>query len=324
MRSTLVIAAVLAAFAIVLPAMAASDLDRHDCDSDDPARMIRGCTRVIEDAGETAKDRGLALYKRGFAHFAKGEIDLAIADFDRAIGLDPNNGPLFNERALAYKAKGDLDRAMADFNEGIRLAPGNAAIHFNRANAFVEKGDLEQAVADYDDAIKLGPKDIIGVTKDETITRLANDRILADYFGARATTKFVLGRFDDAASDYARFVPLHPNDIYAMLWLYLARARAGQPNGAAELQSNASTLKPADWPFPVVELFLGRRTAAATLAAASKPDDRCEAQYYVGAWYLLHDDKSAALPALKAAASTCPKDFNEYRLAQAELKRLGQ
>ena len=69
----------------------------------------------------------------------------------------------------------------------------------------------------------------------------------------------------------------------------------------------------------MVELFLGRRTATATLAAASKPDERCEAQYYIGEWYLLHDDKTAAPPALEAAADTCPKNFDEYQLAQAEL-----
>jgi hypothetical protein len=78
------------------------------------------------------------------------------------------------------------------------------------------------------------------------------------------------------------------------------------------LQSNASALKQSDWPFPAVELFLGRRTATATLAAATKPDERCEAQYYIGEWYLLHDDKTCAPPALEAAAGPCPKNFDEY------------
>jgi hypothetical protein len=109
-----------------------------------------------------------------------------------------------------------------------------------------------------------------------------------------------------------------------VLRLYLARARSGQQIGAAELQSNASALKQTDWPFPVVELFLGRRTAAATLAAATKPDQRCEAQYYIGEWSLLRDDRTAALSALQAAADTCPKDFDEYLLAQSELKHLGR
>jgi lipoprotein NlpI len=114
------------------------------------------------------------------------------------------------------------------------------------------------------------------------------------------------------ASDYARFIQFHPDEPYVVLRLYLARARSGLQTGATELQSNASALKQSDWPFPVVELFLGRRTATATLAAATKPDERCEAQYYIGEWYLLHDDKTCAPPALEAAADTCPKNFDEY------------
>ena len=119
------------------------------------------------------------------------------------------------------------------------------------------------------------------------------------------------------ASDYARFIQFHPDEPYMVL-------RPGLQTGATELQSNASALTQSDWPFPVVELFLGRRTATATLAAATKPDERCEAQYYIGEWYLLHDDKTAAPPALEAAADTCPKNFDEYQLVQAELRHLGR
>jgi len=71
-------------------------------------------------------------------------------------------------------------------------------------------------------------------------------------------------------------------------------------------------------------LFLGRRTPEATLAAPVKPDDRCEAQFYIGEWQLLRADRPAAVQSLKTAASTCPKDFVEATDAQAELKRLGQ
>jgi lipoprotein NlpI len=83
-------------------------------------------------------------------------------------------------------------------------------------------------------------------------------------------------------------------------------------------------LKPSDWPYAVVELFLGQRTAEATLAAPGKPDERCEAQFYIGEWQLLRADRPAAIESLRTAASTCPKDFVEFMDAQAELKRLGQ
>ena len=71
-------------------------------------------------------------------------------------------------------------------------------------------------------------------------------------------------------------------------------------------------------------MYLGQRTPEATLAAPTKPDDRCEAQFYVGEWQLLQADRPAAIESLRTAANTCPKDFVEATDAQAELKRLGQ
>jgi hypothetical protein len=51
----------------------------------------------------------------------------------------------------------------------------------------------------------------------------------------------------------------------------------------------------------------------------AKPEERCEEQFYPGEWYLLHRDQTES--ALRTAADTCPKTFNEYKVAVAELKR---
>jgi lipoprotein NlpI len=74
----------------------------------------------------------------------------------------------------------------------------------------------------------------------------------------------------------------------------------------------------------VVQLFLGRKTPDQALAAAGKPNELCEAQFYVGAWHALRGERAAASAPLKAAVDSCPKWFAEYHGAQAELKRLGQ
>jgi hypothetical protein len=64
------------------------------------------------------------------------------------------------------------------------------------------------------------------------------------------------------------------------------------PPTAAQ-KPNSQTPGP-DWPYPVVELFLGHLTLDATLAAATKPDQRCEGQFYVGEWHLSRGDLQAA------------------------------
>ena len=107
-----------------------------------------------------------------------------------------------------------------------------------------------------------------------------------------------------------------------MLWLYIARARANE-DGAAELSALAVKLKTKEWPYPMTELFLSKQSPEATLQAAGTPDNRCEAQFYIGEWRVTRGEREAAVDLLKAAAESCPKTFIEYEGAVAELKRLG-
>ena len=92
--------------------------------------------------------------------------------------------------------------------------------------------------------------------------------------------------------------------------------------GEAELEANTGRLKSKEWPYAVVELYVGKRSPSATLDAAIKPDDRCEAQFYIGEWHVLKGNVDEAQTALKAAVETCPRTFIEYTSAVAELKRL--
>ena len=108
-----------------------------------------------------------------------------------------------------------------------------------------------------------------------------------------------------------------------MLWRYLARTRTGD-SSAKELTANAARLKNKDWPYPVVEFYLGQRSAVEMSSAATKPEERCEAQFYLGEWHLLRGNRTQAVESLRTAVNTCPKTFYEYDGALAELKRLNQ
>jgi hypothetical protein len=89
-----------------------------------------------------------------------------------------------------------------------------------------------------------------------------------------------------------------------------------------DIYAASAGLKPVECPFPVIELFLDRRTSADMVAAAIKPTEQSEAQYYLGQWHLLRDDRAASIEALRKAVETCPKNFIEFAGAVAELKRL--
>ena len=157
-----------------------------------------------------------------------------------------------------------------------------------RGHAYLNKGEYGPAIADYSEAIRLDPKD-------------------ASTLETRGIANYNSGNYGAAASDLDQSAQKTPKNAYPALWLYLARSRSGSDNAGEELAINSATLKQSDWPFPVVELFLGRRTSEATLAASEKPDERCEAQFYIGEWHLLHADHSAAREPLQAAANTCSR-----------------
>lgn len=93
----------------------------------------------------------------GYAHYDKGEFDLAIADYDRAIALQPDGADAFLHRSIAYTGKGDYARALVDCQQAIKLSQTSEATEGNNScgNAHFRMGDFASAVADYDKALKL-------------------------------------------------------------------------------------------------------------------------------------------------------------------------
>ena len=136
----------------------------------------------------------------------------------------------------------------------------------------------------------------------------------------RGYAHFYRGDFADAAADLSRVAASTPYP-YPGLIGFLAASRAGQ--AAPDLEATVQRMKGRDWPYAVFELFLGQRDPAATLAAAGKPAERCEAQFYVGEWQLIKGDRAAARQHFAEAVGICPKSFIEYNAAQGELRRLG-
>src|SRR4051794_36781419 len=63
----------------------------------------------------------------------------------------------YQNRGLERQGANDLDGAIADYDKAIQLDPGLIEAYDNRANAKMAKGDREGAFADYTKAIQLSP-----------------------------------------------------------------------------------------------------------------------------------------------------------------------
>ena len=244
---------------------------------------------------------------RGMAWQTKGDLDRAIADYDQTIRIDPKDTRTYTVRGVAWAGKGDLDRAIADYDQAIRLDPKNAAVYDNRGIAWAAKGDPERAIADYDQAIRLAPKN-------------------ASWYFHRGLSNLYAGALPTALADLNQASELNPKHPYAALWLDIVNKRSNLPSRLAEAAKQINTTL---WPAPVIRLYLGELTPEGLLAAADNPNPRakqarlCEANFYTGELALQQGRADEAKRLFALAAADCPKDFDAYASATAELKVLG-
>src|SRR6185503_8670335 len=118
---------------------------------------IAACTSVISSGKESAS-LAIAHFNRANAYDGKGDTDRAIADYSKAIDLNPTEPDYYNNRGVAHRAKGDLDRAIGDYGKAIELNSKHAQAYHNRGNAYRFRGAYDLAVNDYARAIEINPK----------------------------------------------------------------------------------------------------------------------------------------------------------------------
>lgn len=99
-------------------------------------------------------------------------------------------------------------------------------------------------------------------------------------------------------------------DAYVMLFHYFALTRTGRA-AEAELEADVKRLGSQEWPYPVAEYFLSKRSARGVLELAQIAEHRCEAYSYSGEWQAVRRQVTNSRKALKEARSICPKNFVE-------------
>lgn len=96
---------------------------------------------------------------QGDYDYEQGNCDKAIADYARALELNPGLAEAYNNRAYVYMVKRDYALALADLDSAIHLRP-------QYANALMNRGDIynyyyainyERAVSDYDQVLQIDP-----------------------------------------------------------------------------------------------------------------------------------------------------------------------
>ncbi|HEX9924498.1 MAG TPA: tetratricopeptide repeat protein, partial [Anaerolineae bacterium] len=89
-------------------------------------------------------DKALSYNNRGNARRLQGDLPEAIADYDRAIELDPHYATAYNNRGLACRLRGDVTGAVSDYETAHKLQPDDLSIVVDLVSAYMAAGQSEQ------------------------------------------------------------------------------------------------------------------------------------------------------------------------------------
>jgi len=170
-------------------------------------------------------DNALAYNNRGLARFDQGQLGAAIADYDQAIQLSPDLAGAYNNRGNTRFEQGKLDAAIADYDQAIQLDPDDAIVYDNRGSARKAQGKLAEAIADYDQAIQL-------------------NSAYANAYNNRGLARFDQGKLAEAIADYDQAIQLKPDYAYAYNNRGLARFDQGKLEKAIADYDQAIQLNP--------------------------------------------------------------------------------
>jgi tetratricopeptide (TPR) repeat protein len=165
-RPALSITAAVLLVAVAGLAGAARSEDSDVCFRGSGDEAIAACSRVI-DARRSPREKRIEAYaSRGQEWYVKRDYDKAIADFGRAIDLNPKGlaqygtGAIlaYGNRGNAYNEKGDTKRAIDNYTMAIAIDPKYTAAYTSRGLQYEKLGDLEKARADFNAALAVPAK----------------------------------------------------------------------------------------------------------------------------------------------------------------------
>jgi tetratricopeptide (TPR) repeat protein len=181
---------------------------------------------------EAAADYGIVIAKRptpelytsrGYARIRAGDRPGALADFERAITLDPKHEQALVNRSLLYKLERRFKESLADLDHLVKIAPKQSKYYCTRGMVRHALGDIEGCLRDFQRNRQLAPTDPDGpVLEGRAWMALGNpsrantcfDEALAmrlnhvEALNDKAKALVALQRWADAVRTLDRLIPL--------------------------------------------------------------------------------------------------------------------
>jgi tetratricopeptide (TPR) repeat protein len=170
--------------------------------------------KITERFMESDNYIGISAIKK----ITEGNIEGAIADFNKAIQIDPLEMRHYLNRGALYAKKNKLYNALADFSKVIEIVPNEIDGYFSRGTIYLMLGNNEKAAADFTKAIQID----------------SNDH---DSFLNRGNVRMKLNDFSGAIEDFNRTIELQPESYIPYLFRGITKNKMGLVDeGCADLQ----------------------------------------------------------------------------------------
>jgi tetratricopeptide (TPR) repeat protein len=114
--------------------------------------------RRAERIGPTSKDARIYL-NRATIHRHDGHTMAALADYDKALALEPDMARALRGRAQVYVDEKRYGEALRDLDRLLELEPGQAITHADRGLALMQAGRYSEAGLAFDRAIQRGVRE---------------------------------------------------------------------------------------------------------------------------------------------------------------------
>ena len=94
----------------------------------------------------------------GLAYDIKGMTDQAIAEYEKAIAINPNLAHPYNNLGFDCYKKGMFDEAIAHYQQALAIEHDYAKAHYNLSLAYYAKKMFDESMAEYEKARAIDPE----------------------------------------------------------------------------------------------------------------------------------------------------------------------
>lgn len=170
-------------------------------------------------------DCWMACNNLGFILTQKGEVDEAMAEFQKALQINPKDPPSWNNVGNVLLHWGKVAEAIPYFQKALQVNPDYAEARNNLGSALLQEGKVHEAVAQFQKVLQINPDSV-------------------EAHGNLGNVMLQEGKVDEAIAQYQKALQISPNNPNLYNNLGNALSRQGQFEQATAHYQAAIKLEP--------------------------------------------------------------------------------